>query len=133
MEKIGRICRIGVLSLALICATAYGFVALSADRFGSGYEKFKGTECAWCGGTKHLEGHHIQTELHIRQRLEAGEITQAEAETLANNDPSNIVTLCRPCHFVLGHLCNWHRENTNIQAMIRAGKGDIHVAPKESK
>jgi hypothetical protein len=122
---------VGLISVAFCFSVSVSVFA--ADRFGSGYEKFKGTECAWCGGTKNLEGHHIQTELHIRQRLEAGELTQAEAETLANSDPTNIITLCRPCHFCLGHLCNWHRENTNIMAMIKAGKGDTHVAPKESK
>lgn len=125
--------RIGLIILFLAVVA----LATAAERFGAGYQKFTGPECAWCGGratsVSPLQAHHIQTEAHIRARLEAGEITQEEAEDLANNDPKNIVTLCRRCHFVLGHRCNWHRENTNILAMITAGKGDMRVAPTEGE
>lgn len=127
-KLIRQACLISLLLLSLVCT------ALAAERFGTGYQRFTAKACAWCGTTKKLQVHHIITELEIRESLQAGEITQEQAEHLANHDETNTITLCQPCHFVLGHKCNWHKENPNILIMINTGKGDPSVAqPNTSK
>jgi hypothetical protein len=65
-------------------------------------------ECEWCGSAKDLNVHHI--------------IPQHIAPELAH-DKSNMIVLCRPCHFTLGHRCNWSSGGTtNITRMIEEGK-----------
>ena len=48
--------------------------------------------CQWCGSVKALNVHHVQP-FHVKPKLELTE--------------SNLITLCRSCHFVQGHYCNW--------------------------
>ncbi len=55
--------------------------------------------CAACGGTEHLEVHHIQV-YHLNPTLEL--------------DPTNLITLCESshaCHYTYGHLYSWHSWN----------------------
>lgn len=58
--------------------------------------------CAACSRYKKrhmLEVHHI-TPFHIAPELELKE--------------SNLITLCRRCHLLLGHLNNWRHHNPSI-------------------
>lgn len=52
--------------------------------------------CAACGRTESLEAHHIVPFQEDRE-LEL--------------EPSNLLTLCRTCHFVFGHLGDWASWN----------------------
>lgn len=64
--------------------------------------------CAWCERTRDLNRHHL--------------IPQSVNPALTHSQ-TNIVVLCRDCHFVLGHRCDWRRENRRIAEMLEAGKG----------
>lgn len=58
--------------------------------------------CQWCGkdDIKKLEVHHIRP-FHKEPDLEL--------------DQANLITLCRFCHFVVGHNCNWSKDNENVR------------------
>ena len=62
--------------------------------------------CAACGkgrvlGLRKIDVHHIQP-FHVRPDLEL--------------DESNLITLCRPHHFEIGHLGDWQKWNVNVVA-----------------
>jgi hypothetical protein len=60
--------------------------------------------CEWCGAARGVEVHH---ELPVR-----GWPDRAA-------DTNNMVSLCRRCHFVVGHACGWRRAVTNVQELVR--------------
>lgn len=55
--------------------------------------------CAGCSRQTMLEVHHIQP-FHARPDLEC--------------DESNVVVLCRDCHYTFGHLRNWRLANPHV-------------------
>jgi hypothetical protein len=60
--------------------------------------------CAACGGTEHLQVHHIMP-FHLHPELEL--------------DPSNLITLCMgpsECHVLIGHGDNFRAYNPNVVA-----------------
>mgnify|MGYP000547166982 CR=1 FL=1 len=59
----------------------------------------KDANCAACGGWSQLEVHHIQP-FHVRPDLEL--------------EPGNLIPLCRPCHYHLGHLKCWQCINPDV-------------------
>lgn len=61
-------------------------------------------ECAWCHRTYKLNRHHIVPQ---------------SADPTKIHDLSNIIILCRDCHFVLGHRCDWKKFNPDVQAITR--------------
>jgi len=67
------------------------------------YTDVKMFDCAWCKRTKNLNRHHI--------------IPQS-ADPSLKNDYANIVVLCRDCHFVLGHKCNWKKFNPDVMTIV---------------
>ena len=83
--------RIALLALLLSAALALGL----AWR----YQDLPMAECAWCHRTTRLNRHHILQQA-IRPDLR-------DVET-------NLIVLCRDCHFVLGHRCNWKRCNPDV-------------------
>jgi len=58
-------------------------------------------ECVACGQTSSLEVHHI-VPFHLRRDLELV--------------PSNLMSLCRDCHFYFGHLKDWSSWNEHAKA-----------------
>jgi hypothetical protein len=56
--------------------------------------------CAACGRQEQLEVHHIEP-VHIAPEKEV--------------DHNNLITLCRYCHFYLGHFMDWTSWNPNIK------------------
>lgn len=56
--------------------------------------------CQCCGRHKELEVHHI-IPWHLSHELRV--------------DPSNLITLCRDCHFRFGHHSNWSDHNATIR------------------
>lgn len=66
-------------------------------------------ECAWCHQKKHLNKHHI--------------IPRSADPSLKDVD-SNIIILCRECHFVLGHRRNWKRFNPDVVTVINMFTND---------
>ncbi len=59
--------------------------------------------CAACGCVTNLQVHHIKP-FHLYPELELDEM--------------NLITLCETktfkCHFKIGHLSNWKKENPNV-------------------
>lgn len=53
--------------------------------------------CAACGGRKHIEVHHL-IPVHVDKRREL--------------DPTNLMTLCRLHHEVIGHFSDWYSWNS---------------------
>lgn len=60
--------------------------------------------CAACGSKNRLNVHHIHP-FHTFPELEL--------------DPNNLITLCmsfgKECHYLIGHLSNWHGYNPNVR------------------
>lgn len=65
----------------------------------SSYKDIPMFECSWCHRTKKLNRHHI--------------IPQS-ADISKKDDFDNIIVLCRDCHFVLGHRCDWKHFNPDV-------------------
>lgn len=60
------------------------------------YQQLPMHECKWCGRTVNLNRHHA--------------VPQA-ANPALRDVRENLIVLCRDCHFVLGHRCNWKQYN----------------------
>jgi len=58
--------------------------------------------CQMCGILRDLEVHHIEP-WHLAPEL--------------RYEPSNLITLCRECHFRFGHWLNWHSFNPGIREL----------------
>lgn len=56
--------------------------------------------CQCCGREKELEVHHF-VPWHVNENL--------------RTDPTNLVTLCRSCHFRFGHFCHWKDCNEELK------------------
>jgi len=61
--------------------------------------------CHACGERRHVELHHI-----IPRHIAPDKIF----------DESNLIPLCRACHFRLGHLCDWDSYNPHVVEDARA-------------
>jgi hypothetical protein len=55
--------------------------------------------CCACGKKDKLEVHHIEP-YHVNPNREL--------------DPSNLITLCKSCHFIIGHLMDWTSWNIDV-------------------
>ena len=94
--------RITIIINILLCAF---LLAFGADR-SSGWDHARSQHlrmepvCQWCGNDKRLEVHHIKP-FHESPELEL--------------DQENMITLCRFCHFVVGHNCDFSKENPNVK------------------
>lgn len=63
------------------------------------YRQLPMHECRWCGRTVNLNRHHA--------------VPQAANPSL-RDVRENLIVLCRDCHFVLGHRCDWKRYNPDV-------------------
>lgn len=55
--------------------------------------------CQACGTKRRLQVHHIEP-YHVNPSREL--------------DSSNLITLCKSCHFVFGHLMDWASWNKDV-------------------
>ena len=81
--------------------TAYVYGIPENARFS--YRDLPMTECSWCHREKNLNRHHIVPQ---------------SADRSLRDEPTNIVVLCRDCHFVLGHKCNWKHFNPDVMTIV---------------
>lgn len=63
------------------------------------YQQLRMTKCAWCRRDVKLNRHHV--------------IPQS-ANPALRDVRSNLIVLCRDCHFVLGHRCDWKQYNPDV-------------------
>ena len=116
MRKRLKLFNIICVSVIFICICAkliYSFKIASGDdayfyvpegsRAAPHYTDVKMFECEWCHRVKNLNRHHI--------------IPQS-ANPALKDDYDNIIVLCRDCHFVLGHRCNWKRFNPDVRIIV---------------
>ena len=66
------------------------------------YRDYAGPDCAWCGSRENLNVHHLTP-----QHLGGGD------------EPENLVTMCRRCHFVVAHAGNWKTYVPNMREIVR--------------
>lgn len=59
--------------------------------------------CAVCKCRTELQVHHVKP-FHLFPELEL--------------DRGNLVVMCRPHHFLFGHLCDWRSVNPNVRADV---------------
>lgn len=78
---------------------AYILVKEGAATMQWNYQQLPMRECSWCHRTVNLNRHHV--------------IPQA-ANPALRDVPDNLVVLCRDCHFVLGHRCDWKQYNPDV-------------------
>lgn len=63
------------------------------------YKQLRMDSCMWCGRTVNLNRHHIVPQ---------------SANPALRDVKENLIVLCRDCHFVLGHRCDWKRYNPDV-------------------
>lgn len=83
------------------------------DTFRSAFLK-KNNECVACGEDSQLEAHHI-VPFHLRRDLELSE--------------SNLIALCRTCHFYFGHLKDWTSWNEFVRIDAQAFRQKVRSRP----
>ena len=73
--------------------------------------------CHACGSKRHVELHHI-----VPRHIDSSKIF----------DESNLIPLCRCCHFRIGHLLDWDNYNPNVRkdaanflALIKARRKEV--------
>lgn len=67
------------------------------------YQDLPMHECAWC------------QRKGVRARLNRHHIIQQKYAPDLRDEPRGLIILCRRCHFVLGHRCNWHTCNPDVR------------------
>jgi hypothetical protein len=67
------------------------------------YQDLPMEECSWCHRVVELNRHHVQ---------------QQAARPDLKDVKENLVVLCRDCHFVLGHRCNWKQVNPDVMELV---------------
>lgn len=85
----------GVLCIALAIAMLV-FVAWS-------YKQLPMQECGWC----HTTG-------RLLNGLNRHHVVPQSVDPSRRDDPTNLIVLCRRCHYVLGHRCNWKTYNPDV-------------------
>lgn len=79
--------------------------------FARPYGTYRKAQCEWCRTTgnilNQLNVHHF-TPQHIAPELK--------------DEPTNLVTLCRQCHYVLGHKRNWKNSVPEIKVLFIKGE-----------
>lgn len=70
--------------------------------------------CAACGRTRDVEVHHVEP------------VSLAPAREL---DPANLLTLCRRCHLLVGHLDSWASHNPAAAADAAAWLARVRTRP----
>jgi hypothetical protein len=88
--------RIGLLlMILLLCAWSYKSLPMH--------------ECAWCHRVKRIHKPGFLNRHHLIAQSFAPELRDVR---------SNLIVLCRKCHFVLGHRCRWKTYNPDCLEII---------------
>lgn len=95
LRRTDMLCRKTVIAIES-SLVALVVVLIAATSLAWRYTELKMEECAWCHRKTDLNRHHV--------------IQQAARPDLKDSQ-ENLLVLCRDCHFVLGHRCNWKQYN----------------------
>lgn len=111
IKLITLICCIVCINVGLALALFIGkYADRSSDAYIYGipegartsYKAIPMFDCSWCHRTNRLNRHHIMQQKYYPE---------------LRDEPTNIIVLCRDCHFVLGHRCNWHTYNPDVMTI----------------
>jgi len=69
--------------------------------------------CEWCGAGPRL---HRRNDVHHIVPL-----AEWTGEPSKVSDPSNLLTLCRSCHFTVGHKRNWRSGYNPLMSVFKGG------------
>lgn len=83
-------------------AAIFAVILCAAVSLAWSFRSLPVSECSWCHRTARLERHHIVPQ-HIAPAL--------------RDVPSNLIVLCRDCHFCIGHRCNWKSGNPDVKVI----------------
>ena len=98
-----------VMYVSAWCSDAYIYIP-AGMRAAPKYTDVKMFDCSWCHRTQNLNRHHV--------------IPQS-ADPSLTHVYTNIIVLCRDCHFVLGHRCNWKHFNPDVMEIVEKYTTDI--------
>lgn len=104
-----------MLSIAGFIARNTGYSAANIRRLWSVRKAMKAHKlanplCDSCSRTKKLHTHHI-VPVHV--------------DALLADDQKNMQTLCKDCHWTIGHGCNWSTWVPRCQAVAHAVAASI--------
>jgi predicted restriction endonuclease len=74
--------------------------------------------CAACGSEKTLEVHHIEP-FHVNPDKEL--------------DITNLITLCKTCHFIFGHLMDYNSWNISVREDAKVYLSKVKNRPYKIK
>lgn len=63
---------------------------------------------------QHLEDHPFCSGCKTKNKLEVHHIEPYHVNPDRELDPSNLITLCKSCHFTIGHLMDWTSWNVDV-------------------
>lgn len=75
-------------------------------------------QCCACGTKRKLQVHHIQP-VHLCPEKEL--------------DTTNMITLCKSCHFIFGHLMDWSSWNINVVTDAKVYLNKVSQRPYKDK
>lgn len=105
-------------SLGLMQPEAMPLVARSPDWPRVRKQHLRGEpRCQVCGKLDEVEVHHIEP-VHVSPALELA--------------PGNLITLCQPHHFLVGHLCSWFSWNAAVRLDAALWREKIRQRPEAS-
>lgn len=70
--------------------------------------------CECCGTGQGLTAHHV-VPVHVEPAREM--------------DRRNLLTLCEPCHWLVGHLCSWKSWNDKVVYDAKRWRNKIERRP----
>lgn len=66
-------------------------------------------KCVWCR-KKATTVHHVNPVARFPEQ---------------ELNPDNLASMCKRCHFVIGHMCNWNDYNKRFWETVEAGRAFI--------
>lgn len=97
-------------------------LALLSAVAGWRYHDLPMIRCAWCQSPGRplngLNRHHVQ---------------QQAARPDLRDDPANLIVLCRRCHYVLGHRCDWRQANPDVAVICATYTNTVRLAAKSTE
>jgi 5-methylcytosine-specific restriction endonuclease McrA len=64
-----------------------------------------------------------------KKKLEVHHVIPVNVDASKELDFSNLITLCRPCHLLFGHLGSWYSWNDDVRLDALAMRGKILRRP----
>lgn len=80
----------------------------------------------------HLHLHPLCSVCRTKKNLDVHHCTPAHIDRSRELDPENLLTLCRPHHFLFGHFGSWVSWNTDVRQDCSEWALKIVMRPRTS-